>query len=836
MMRRRRESAVDVGGGGYGEFLLSKARVIVPAAEDGGGCCCEGESPSVVLDRVVPAVVAEGRAALFDFQRRAVLRALELRRCGMFFATGMGKTRMLLAYCQYVLHRYKDAGARVLVLTPLCTANQVVQEAERMGVPMMPTVLRKDRREVKFVVTNYEMLEHFDLSGMTAVVLDESSILKHGGGCKTAMRINQQCQGVPYKLSLSATPCPNDMSELLQQAAFLQVDTFQNLLANFFVQGSSSKPQLRTHAVVPFCRWLLTWSVWATCPSDLGCDHERKLFELPELHMHEVTAQLSVVSTGGEKAEKGGGGGGLLQARESTPGVYARKARAARQTLNARVSAVCEVVNAMSDRQWLVWAWLNDESKELVRGLRNSAEICGTDPFSKKVRLLDDFVCGRLRVLVSKPDIVGFGLNLQHVSHMAFVALNDSYEKIHQAIRRCWRFGQTRSVHVYVVKVPEMQDVQDNLRGKSETVDKLLSCVKAQMKAAYSRVGVGGEPWTLFLPPITPHTTTSGGMVNGRGQKAVQTPAWTLLLGDCVLLLANQVLDESVDYVITSPPFQALYAYTDLVEDISNVRDTHTFERHMTFCAAQLFRVLRPGRFATLHCMNVPRTKMNYGDTSVMDLRRLLVRVFESVGFLFHDEVVVFRDPVIAMIRTKAHGLFHKTFLNNASYSRQALCDYLITLRKPGGGGREGSSCAHAHDGNGTTVSVWHIDHNDTLNISKLLQPCKKEESQHGDNTPPEDDDRLGLEKSACIRGEAEPQRQRHPTCLQLPLIRRSLDRWTAPGDLVLDPFSGIASVGVVALSKQRRYLGIELKPQYYNAGNQALHGAAAAVARAGEL
>ena len=737
------------------------------------------------------------RSALFDFQYRAVVAAIRHKRFGLFFATGLGKTRLLLAFADYVLRRHADS--RVLVLTPLCTAHQVVREAHAMGLAVDPVYLRQDDPAVRLVITNYEMMEHFDFGNLTAIVLDEASILKHGDACKTAVRLGRMTHNIPYKLSLSATPCPNDYCELMQQAEFLQVGTFDAMLCKFFVRVSSggSAYRLRTHATKPFCRWLATWSIWASSPADLGCVSEAERFRLPPLHMHE----LFVDTPAAPAAAEGPNTTRTRTTKSSAPPPktgFGAKQRAARASLSARVAAVCQVVNEPSTgcEQWLVWAWLNDESRALAAGIHGAAEITGTDNIQRKTQLLERFAQGQLRVLVTKPDIAGFGLNLQNVSYMAFVGLTDSYEKFHQAVRRCWRFGQQRPVHVHVVKTDQTALVQANMDRKSEAAQVLSTAMLREMLALYDRPE---ESAGVAAPPAKSVTGGTGGMDTPPPPRLAGGNPVSVYLGDCVQVLRDHLPTDSVDYIITSPPFKSLYAYSDKPEDISNVQDEGDYRTHLSFCARELLRVLKPGRLATLHCMNVPLTKREHGEAALFDLRGQLVSILTQAGFLFVSETVVDRDPVQAMYRTKAHALFHRTYINDASECRQALPDFLVTFRKPG---KAQEPITHDPDTleqwKNYASPVWKVDHSDTLNLAKTIQ--KKRQQQPPDTPSAATDD------------------ERHPTCLQLPLIRRCMDIWTNPDDLVLDPFSGIGSVGVVAREQHRRYCGIELNEDYWQA------------------
>ncbi len=255
--------------------------------------------------------------------------------------------------------------------------------------------------------------------------------------------------------------------------------------------------------------------------------------------------------------------------------------------------------------------------------------------------------------------------------------------------------------------------------------------------------------------------------------------------GDCVEVISG-LPDASVDYIVFSPPFSSLYTYSNSERDMGNSRSDEEFFEHYGFLSEQLFRVLKPGRNMSVHCMNLPTTKSREGYIGIKDFRGDLIRRHQASGFIYHSEVTVWKDPVVAMQRTKALGLLWKTIKKDSSMSRQGIPDYLVTFRKPGENPKPIS-----HTAEDFTVDEWQ----------KLASPCWMDIRQS--NT---------LNRKAARDNEDE----RHIAPLQLDLIERCLRLWSAPGDVVLSPFMGIGSEGYVSLQKGRRFIGTELKPSYF--------------------
>lgn len=260
---------------------------------------------------------------------------------------------------------------------------------------------------------------------------------------------------------------------------------------------------------------------------------------------------------------------------------------------------------------------------------------------------------------------------------------------------------------------------------------------------------------------------------------------WAMYHGDCVEVVKG-LPDKSIGYSIFSPPFASLYTYSNSDRDMGNCRDQDSFFEHFGFLVQELMRVMSPGRDVSFHCMQLPTSKANDGYIGLRDFRGELIRAFEGAGFIYHSEVVIWKDPVTAMQRTKALGLLHKTVRGNASMSRQGVPDYLVTMRAPGE-----VADRVTHDTYDYPVEKWQ----------KIASPVWTD-IDPGDTLQ--------------FRSAREADDERHICPLQLEVIRRGVELWTNPGDIVLSPFAGIGSEGYVAVEMGRRFVGVELKESYY--------------------
>ena len=719
----------------YQEFLQSKSVRFLPVGFD------------VSRDAVNP--------QLFDFQKDIVIWACKRGRSALFEDCGLGKTPQQLEWARFVA---AHTGRPVLIFAPLAVSQQTHGEGVKFGIPVTVCRSQSDIRD-GVNITNYEKMAHFSPDGLGGVVLDESSILKGFDG-KTRKALTEFCETIPYRLACTATPAPNDYMELGNHAEFLGVMTCTEMLSLFFVHdgGDTSKWRLKRHAEQEFWKWICSWAVALRAPSDLGYSGGK--FKLLTLHMEQITVE-----------SKDNPFGTLFTCEAKTMD----ERRAARKhSLADRVAACADLVNSINE-PWMVWCDLNAESEALERAIDEATEVQGSDDADDKEQAMMGFAAGAVRVLVSKPSICGFGMNFQHCRRVAFVGLSDSYEQFYQAVRRCWRFGQTREVYCYVITSEAEGAVVRNIERKEQQAKALMDGMVGHMQEQMRREVRGMEKET-----------------SNYETKTVITERWTAIQGDCVEHVAA-LKEGSIDYTIFSPPFASLYTYSNSDRDMGNSKDYDEFSRHFDFLAPMLYRATRPGRLLSFHCMNLPLTKERDGVIGIRDFRGELIRVFERAGFVFHSEVCIWKDPVTAMQRTKAIGLLYKQLKKDSVISRQGIPDYLVTMRKAGANDSPVTKCPDDFP-----VSLWQsyaspvwmdIDPSNTLNRD----------------------------------GAREDEDERHICPLQLEVIHRAIRLWTNADDLVLSPFMGIGSEGHEALKAGRRFIGIELKPSYFDQAVQNL-------------
>lgn len=689
-------------------------------------------------------------AHLFDFQAAIVEWACKRGRAAIFADTGLGKTAMQTEWARQVT---EHTGGMVLIAAPLCVAQQTVEEAAKFGIHVQYC---RHQSEIKsgtvIVITNYEMLEHFYPADFVGIVLDESSILKSHTS-KTRALIIEMFQRTPYRLSCTATPSPNDHMELGNQAEFLGVMTGVEMLAMFFVHdgGDTSQWRLKGHGKTRFWEWMATWSICIRNPADLGFDGASYI--LPGLKMHEHVVESTEPLEGQLFA-------GIAQ-------TLTERRDAKRKSMDERIQLTAGLVNS-HNRPAIVWCHLNDESKALTAAIPDAIEVTGSMTVDEKEAAVMAFTHGTRRVLVSKASICGFGMNWQHCHDMVFAGLDDSYESFYQAIRRCYRFGQHHIVDVHLVSAESEGAVKANLERKQAQADDMAQNMVDHMRE------------------LTKQKIKGAAMEKSDYKREVaQGQGWTVHLGDCVEV-TREMPDNSIDYSVFSPPFASLYTYSNSDRDMGNCKSTTEFYEHFRFLIKELYRVIKPGRLLSFHCMDLQTSKFRDGVIGLHDFTGELTRMFTEEGWIYHSKVTIWKDPVTAMQRTKALGLLHKTIRKDSSMSRQGIADYLVTMRKPGD---NEEPISHTHDT--FPVSKWQNYASPVwmdINPSRTLQ----------------------------FKTARETDDERHICPLQLDVIERAIELWSNPNDLVFSPFTGIGSEGYVAIEMGRRFVGAELKRSYW--------------------
>lgn len=733
----------------YNEFLNKKSIVDLPC----------GHKPLEINEMLYP------------FQGAITKWSIKKGRAAIFADCGLGKTPMQLNWADDV---FKKTDQPVLILAPLAVSKQTKREGVKFGY-IVNVCKSKDDIKPGINISNYEKLHKFDPSVFGGIVLDESSILKSYTG-KYRNLIIQSFQNTPYRLACTATPAPNDYMELGNHCEFLGILTRPEMLSMFFINDTSNVGtwRLKKHGVENYWKWVCSWAVMLSKPSDLGFDDNG--FILPSLNI-----KNHIIKHGKPMA------GRLFIENANT---LSERRQARKETIEKRVEEIAKRVNE-SKEQWLLWCNLNDESKMLHGAIPDSVEITGSDKNEFKENSMLAFSNNEIRVLVTKPKISGFGMNWQQCSNMGFVGLSDSYESYYQAVRRCWRFGQEKPVNVHIVTADVEGNIVENIQRKERDA---LSMRDEMVKN---------------MQDITIDNLQENNNVDFNYHTTKQTgEGWTLHLGDCVEVIKD-IKSDSVGYSIFSPPFASLFTYTNSNRDMGNCKNKKEFLMHFEYLIKELYRVIMPGRLVSIHCMNLPSTISHDGFIGMKDFRGDIIGLFEAENFIYHSEVCIWKDPLVQAVRTKALTLAHKQVVKDSSRCAQGLPDYIVTMRKPGENQKPISR------GRGFEEYIGEKEQPKALKTDNPRTNKFSHEVWQRYASPVWFDIRqTNVLNASCARNDKD---EKHVCPLQLDTIERCLELWSAKDDIVLSPFAGVGSEIYSAVKMGRIGLGIELKIDYFN-------------------
>jgi len=702
---------------------------------------------------------------LFPFQRDIVIWALKKGRGAVFLDTGLGKTFIQLEWARLL-------GEKTLIIAPLSVARQTCREATKIDLRVEYVRGQAEVGAHSLYITNYEMVDQFDLDLFGAIVLDESSILKAIGG-KTRRKLTEAAQGVKYRLCCTATPAPNDYVELGNHAEFLGVCTRAEMLAMFFVNANKEHTffnngkayrkkgtnkggtewRLKHHGEQAFFRWLATWAITMTLPSDLGYDDEG--FILPPLTIEPVFVRADY------KPED-------QLFFTHLKGIQDR-AKIRRKTLPARLEKLTELVGKNGD-QWIVWTGLAEESKRATEALGIGAvEVKGNDSPDYKATTFEEFQDGDHRILVTKPRIGGFGMNFQNAHNMAFLGMNDSWEAYYQCVRRQWRYGQTEPVNVWLI----LSDIEAEIYYNVMRKDAMATRLRRELVATIRSFEL--EELGKMEPQKEEY------------REATFTGAnWTAMLGDSATRL-GEIADDSIDLSVYSPPFADLYTYSATERDLGNNRTSAQFFEHYSYIISEVLRVTKPGRLTCVHVSDIPAMAQKDGYIGIKDFPGDVIRAYEQGGWVFVGRAFVQKNPQAQAIRTKSKALLFVQLRKDSTDSRPALIDQILLFKKSGDNEVPINPVANGEMDNELWIEWAHgiwlgIQETDTLQYS----PARVADD----------------EKHICP--------------LQLGTIERCIKLYSNPGETVLTMFMGIGSEVYQAVRFGRKAIGIELKESYF--------------------
>ena len=681
---------------------------------------------------------------LFEFQKSIVKWSCKKGRAAVFADTGLGKTIMQLTFAQNVLkHTDKD----IIIFAPLSVNEQTIEEGKKIEL-----VIRRfddNKTKSRIQIANYENIDNVKADDYGGIILDESSILKSVSS-KTREKLIDFSQNIPYRLACTATPAPNDISEIANHTEFLGIMTREEMLSKFFF-NDGDEWRIKGHGINAFYKWMATWAMFIKYPSDLGFSDEG--YKLPKLNIegqffdYEFKKDGTLFDIGLKGIED--------------------RLKIRKDTIKVKCEKIAEMVNE-SKEQCIIWCGLNEESTLLTHIIDDCENLQGSDTESEKIRKIKEFKAKKYKVLITKSKIAGFGLNFQNCSNMHFFGLSDSYESYYQCIRRCYRFGQKKAVNVSLWLAGNEREILSNVKNKEIQAEKISREVIKHV-SLFEKEELTGQK----------HQKEDYKM------DVKETEHYKSYLGDSIEVWKG-FEDNSVDFMVFSPPFVSLYTYSPSDRDLGNCKTDDDFYNHFSFLIKELHRTLKPGRLCAVHCMDLPTKIIEHGYLGIRDFSGSIIRAFEKEGFMYHARITIQKNPQAAAIRTHAKGLLFKQMEKDSSWSRMGLGDYVVVFRKDGENVEPIKNDLTRDEWIKYAHPVWtDIRETHTLNA----------------------------------RAARSADDEKHMCPLQLDVIERCIRLWSNKGDVVASPFGGIGSEGYMAVKLGRKALLCELKPEYWEQG-----------------
>ncbi len=693
---------------------------------------------------------------LFDFQKFIVKTALKKGRFAIFADCGLGKTLMQLDWAEKVANKTKS---KVLILAPLAVKGQTLQEAKKFGIDIS-----------NIEINNYEQLENIDESIYSGIVLDESSILKNFTG-KYKNLIIEKFKNTPYKLACTATPSPNDLNEIGNHSEFLNVLDAQDMRAKWFVRDEGmNNYRLKGHAKKDFYGWISNWAVMLTNPSDLGFDGSKYI--LPELNYIEKMIETNSRDNGKLFNE------GSVSATDFN--------KELKLTLIERFDEVAKIVNN-SNESFIIWVNQNEEEKKALELIPDAISVNGSEKPEIKEKKLLGFANGEFRVLVTKKKIAQFGMNFQNCNNQVFASLDFSFEGLYQAIRRSYRFGQKNNVNIYIITTDTMENVMSSINKKQSQF--------LEMQSEMNKF-INGD---------------SFGLLDSYDFKEVKTADYWLMKGDSCQEI-KRIPDNSVDLIVFSPPFSSLFTYSNYIHDMGNNENHEEFFKQYHFLLQDLYRILKPGRLMVCHTKDLAVYKNSSGYTGLYDFTGEHHRAVENVGFKYHSKINIWTDPVLEMQRTKTQRLLYKQLRKDSSYTGVGLPEYCTVFRKWDGNEEDWKPINNKNQNNFPldiwqqwASPIWNVEKSDIEHLEETMKEYRVNSWFDIKRT-----DVLNNSEGTDLGDE------KHIAPLQLSVIRKSVQMWSNPGEIVFTPFLGIGSEVYESVKLGRFGIGIELKDKYF--------------------
>lgn len=782
-------------------------------------------------------------------QRDAVIWALKGGRRALFESFGLGKTVQEIEFCKLAA---EHGNGRALIVLPLGVKQEFTRDAVEVLGYEKPEYCRT-MEEVyacknRIVLTNYERVRDGDIRPdyFVATSLDEASVLRSFGS-KTYQTFLDKFKNVQYKLVATATPSPNKYKELIHYAGYLEVMDTGQALTRFFQRDSTKANNLTLYPNMEdeFWMWMSSWALFITRPSDLNPSYSDEGYDLPDLDVkwHEIPVQY------GDTADKSG----QIQMFQDAAAGLKEAAAVKRDSIDVRVQNMKEIVEESPEDHFLLWHDLESERHEIKKALPETVDIYGSMDYEVREKRVIDFADGKTRLFATKKSLSGSGCNFQkHCHREIFLGIDYEFNDFIQAIHRCYRFLQTKTVRIDIIYMENERRVKEALMEKwknhNRMVFKMIQIVK--------QYGLNAENKTEKLE-------RKMGVNGSREERTVKGNHYEAVYGDCVEE-TREMEDSSIDLIHTSIPFGNHYEYSANYNDFGHNQDTERFFEQMDYLTPELLRVLKPGRVAAIHV----KDRVLFGNATGTGMPTIepfhadCIAHYKKHGFQYFGMITVVTDVVRENNQTYRLGWTEQC--KDGTKMGVGCPEYILLFRKlPTDHSKAYADVPVQKSKEEYTRAQWQIDAHgywrssgdrlvakeeleqvsvDSLqavyrkysreNVYDYAEHVKLAKKLDKDGKLPatfmvvapgswnqlevwDDINRMRTLNTTQSRRRA----QMHICPLQLDIVERIINRYSNEGELVYDPFGGLMTVPMMAVKMHRNGKGCELNPDYFRDG-----------------